>query len=333
MEQIIKFLRESCQVEEAWKLFIKLVFNKNLTPKEKRILIEAIKLATITALIAPTLVKAQPIIVTIQDQNGNNITPLVKIQAVGCTVKSYNSTHFMLEAENPCILKASLYNITVWQGSLEPNQTYIIKASVVEMKIVSPSRDIPITVSLVGSDKKWHLYGEKEYTIYPVPAATYNISLPGKSYTIYYNGGELRVVKDFSATPQLPLLALAVIPLAGYGGYKALKGKGCRKKPKPISKPVLKHVEKPKPKPVLKEHKVKPLKKHIQKPVEEPKKEAEKPRVSLGGGSEPEKRRRREEKPVSGFWAKLTGKEKEEESKLKSPLKYRTLADLLEVVE
>ena len=201
METIIKFLRESCQVEETWKLLIKLIFSKNLTPKEKRILIEAVKLATITALIAPTLVKAQPILVAIQDQKGNNITNLVKINVVGCTVKAYNSSHFILEMVKPCILKVYLYNITVWQGSLEPNNSYVVKAAVVEMKIKSPSRDIPITVRLLGTDKEWHLYGEKEYTIYPVPAATYNISLPGKSFTIYYNGGELRFVKEFATSP------------------------------------------------------------------------------------------------------------------------------------
>jgi len=50
-----------------------------------------------------------------------------------------------------------------------------------------------------------------------------------------------------------------------------------------------------------------------------------------GSGVEGAEKRRREEKPVSGFWVKLTGKE--EKPSLKGPLKYRTLADLLEVVE
>lgn len=336
MEQIIKFLRESCQAEEAWKLFIKLVFNKNLTPKEKRILIEAVKLATITALIAPTLVKAQPILVAIQDQQGNNITNLVKISVVGCMAKMYNTTHFMLEAEKTCILKVSLYNVTVWQGSLEPGRNYIVTASVVEMKISSPSRDIPITVSLVGSDKRWQLYGEKEYRLYPVPAATYNISLPGKSFTVYYTGGELKVVRDFSAAPQLPLLALVILPLAGYGGYRALRGKGnlllAKYRLKHGKKPwkesdeitVEKHVTKPKSKPRMK---------HKKKPADKLKKKVEATGVSLGSGSgEEDKRKKREEdKPVSGFWAKLTGRE--EKPSLKGPLKYRTLADLLEVVE
>ena len=50
-----------------------------------------------------------------------------------------------------------------------------------------------------------------------------------------------------------------------------------------------------------------------------------------GSGVEGAEKRRKEEKPVSGFWVKLTGKE--EKPSLKGPLKYRTLADLLEVVE
>ena len=91
---------------------------------------------------------------------------------------------------------------------------------------------------------------------------------------------------------------------------------------KHISKPVMKLEE---------EHFKKPKKKHKWKLIEEEKKE-DIVKVSLAeSGVEGAGKRRREEKPVSGFWAKLTGKE--EKPSFKGPLKYRTLADLLEVVE
>jgi|GEM_PF-6413952 len=201
MKQIIKFLKESERRERRWKALIKLLFNPYLSPKSKKALLEYCTLSILLLVLLLTIVQAAPTLVTIQDQQGRTITQLVKVQVIGCTIRAYNSSHFILEMEKSCILKVSLYNITVWQGSLEPNNSYVVKAAVVEMKIKSPSRDIPITVRLLGTDKEWHLYGEKEYTIYPVPAATYNKSLPGKSFTIYYNGGELRFVKEFATSP------------------------------------------------------------------------------------------------------------------------------------
>ena len=266
---MLEFLKDSSLKELKWKCLIRLIFSNRLTTREKEKILETFTLTIVAILIvAPIVVQATPTLVTIIDQKENIITNLVKTSVVGCSVRAYNSSHFILEMEEPCILKVYLYNITVWQGSLKPNNSYVVKASVVEMKIKSPSRDISITVRLVGLDKEWQLYGEKEYTIYPVPAATYNISLPGKSFSIYYNGGELRVVKDFVTSPNLPLLALAVIPLASYGGYKAFKQRESpllvkyrlrkkRRKPKPMSKHPIKHFSK---------HVIKPEEEQFEKP-------------------------------------------------------------------
>ena len=86
----------------------------------------------------------------------------------------------------------------------------------------------------------------------------------------------MKVVRDFSTAPQLPLLALAILPLAGYGGYRALRGKGnlllAKYRLKHGKKPwkesdeitVEKHVTKPKSKPKMKhkeKHRLKPTSK------------------------------------------------------------------------
>ena len=176
MDKVLEFLKDSKLKELKWKCLIRLIFSNHLTLQEKEKILETSTL-TIVALtiLAPTIVQATPTLVTIIDQKENTITNLVKTSVVGCSVRTYNSSHFILEMEKPCILKVSLYNITVWQGSLEPNNSYIVKASVVEMKIKSPSRDIPIIVSIIGSGKTWRLYGEKEYKLYPMPLSLIHI--------------------------------------------------------------------------------------------------------------------------------------------------------------
>lgn len=191
----------------------------------------AAPLAVVAAAALATVALAEPsgvAVVRVVDQYGNTVSHLVRLEVLGARAYRLNATHWAVRCNASVPARVLLYNVTVWQGALEPDRSYVVRAGVVRMVVRSPDPSLAIEVTLVGSGKTWRLVGRREYQLYPVPTGTYRVVVHGATVverTLYFTGGVIEVASGVEYRPGLlPLLAVALVPAAAYAGYRAVKG-------------------------------------------------------------------------------------------------------------
>ena len=211
-------------------------------------------LAVLTALVAVVTVCAEPTLVKVVDQLNSTVSHLVEVKVLNGRAKRLNASWWIIESGDKEVVVSVVYmNETVYQGSLKTGKTYVVRASITEMKIVSGDESLTIVVTHLASGKAWSLFGKKTYRIYPVPCGTYKVTVRGSrkvEKTVYFTGGEISLEKIAEA-PKLsllaPLLAAAAVPAAGYSAYTVAKKKRRRPSKKAEKKPCRKLLgEKPK---------------------------------------------------------------------------------------
>ena len=164
--------------ERRWNNFIRKMFSKRLSVRQKKRLLYSFRFLSFILIIFVSRVSCKPSLVTIVDQSGRVIDN-VSINVVGGRVREFNSTHYIIFSNGSYLLKIFLYNVTVYQGTLASGKNYVVKCSVADMRIRVPGPDITVEVYLVGSGKSWRLLGRREYVLRQVPFGTYKVLLKG----------------------------------------------------------------------------------------------------------------------------------------------------------
>ena len=282
MEAILRFLRESRVRERRWRSFINMMFDRRLSVKDKKRILYSLKyLSLLTFFVCAVGVYAQPTgysYLRITDQAGRTVrTDVLAIEVLSGSVDIVNSTHYVIKTNCSALVRVLLYNITVWQGTVEAGKCYTVKASIVEMTIESPDPSLVIYLYLVGGNKTWKLYGKRSYTIYPVPVATYRVVICGSARiekTIYFTGGVIKLTSN-SVSPQLYyIVLLSATPLGIYSSYRVVKSRRrFRKHRKTKRTPVKKHYlrqEMKHEKTMIESIELKPRKKQVEKTKKKP---------------------------------------------------------------
>ena len=272
MDAIIKFLRESKANERRWKRLINVIFSVRMSVREKKVFLYRFKYLILILLCIP-IVYAEPYdyaYLHVTDQRGKTVdTNILEIEALSGIVEIINSTHYMIKMNGSALVRVLLYNITVWQGTVEAGKCYTVKAGIIEMTIESPDPSLVIYVTLIGGNRTWKLYGRGKYKIYPVPVATYRIAIHGSTKierTLYFTGGVIRLSSN-SISPQLYyIVLLSVTPIGAYSSYRVIKSRRrfSRRKRKPTKKHHLKQ-EKKHEKTMMESVELKPRRKHVEK--------------------------------------------------------------------
>ncbi len=208
--------------ERRWNRFIRKMFSKRLTVKQKERLLYTFRFLSIIFILLVADAYSKPSLVKVVDQNSRVINN-VSIDVVGGYNKRYNSTHYIIYSNDSFLLRIYLYNITVFQDTLRGGLNYVVRCSVADMKIRVPSPDINVKVYLVGSDRNWSLIGRREYVLRQVPFGTYRIVLKGsvvRERTFYFTGGIVDVSKNvFFNNLFIVVLFIAFIPSLMYLFY------------------------------------------------------------------------------------------------------------------
>jgi len=275
MEVILRFLRESRVRERRWRSFINIMFNRRLSVKDKKAILYSFRYLIFVVLFIPATFAEPYSYLLVTDQRGSTVnTDVLRVEALSGIVRVVNSTHFLVKVNgSSALVRILLYNVTVWQGTVEAGKCYTVKASIVEMTIESPDPSLVIYLYLVGGNKTWKLYGKRSYTIYPVPVATYRVVICGSARiekTIYFTGGVIKLTSN-SVSPQLYyIVLLSATPLGIYSSYRVVKSRRrFRKHRKTKRTPVKKHYLKNE-KTMMESVELKPRKKQVEKTKKKP---------------------------------------------------------------
>jgi len=197
-------------------------------------------LIVLTTLATVAAVCAEPTLVKVVDQLNSTVSHLVEVKVLNGRAKRLNASWWIIESGDREVAVSVVYmNETVYQGSLKAGKTYIIRASITEMKIISGDESLTIIVTHLASGKTWRLFGKKTYRLYPVPCGTYKIVVCGSrrvEKTVYFTGGEISLEK-ITESPKLslivPLLTAAASVPAGYSAYTITRKRKGRRIGKP----------------------------------------------------------------------------------------------------
>ncbi|RLE78751.1 MAG: hypothetical protein DRJ52_09870 [Thermoprotei archaeon] len=181
------------------------------------------------AFLSYAIVLADPIFITIYNQENEPITEKCVVVAGNTTLEMYNATHAYIDANTTLLVKIYVRNVLVKEFWAEPGKAYRLKVKVGRLVLRLP-KDVKayVTVLASGETIEAHSFESDTVVVPNVPYGLIKVKVVGaitEERVFNLQGGviEVREYTYIKWRELLPWLTLSLIPVIGYSAYSYAK--------------------------------------------------------------------------------------------------------------